>query len=148
LKTIQVINENWDQASKEAIWKSPGIMSTIHEQRENGVYDRIATEVTRRQTLGAIPTNVPFLQAYKTVGDQMTAANAFSDLNINKPAPKVKASVVATRVEALKPTVSNSAKAAAASSNRSSVITQKKSSMAETLSMADGDFLKQFAGRV
>jgi hypothetical protein len=149
LKTISVINENWDQASKEAIWKTPGIMTTIHEQRENGVYDRVATEVNRQKTLGAIPANVPFLQAYKIVGDQMTQAKAFDDLNLSKTTPKSKATVVATRVEAPKPTLKNSAKAAAASSNRQTSVTPKKAlGSVETLSMSDDAFLKQFAGRV
>jgi hypothetical protein len=49
VETLKVIN-SWDQASKDALWKSPEIMTLIHGQRENGIYDRIAAEVTRRQT--------------------------------------------------------------------------------------------------
>jgi hypothetical protein len=78
--TLKVINESWDQASKEALWKSLAIMQTIHDQRESGVYDRIASEVNRRQTLGQIPANVPFLQAYHVIGEEMTKANGFADL--------------------------------------------------------------------
>ena len=146
LATLQVINGNWDQASKEALWKSPEIMTVIHGQRESGVYDRIVTEVNRRQTLGQIPANVPFLQAYKTVGDQMTAAKAFADLTPQTVVP-VKAPVVATRVAVVKPAVTNSARAAAASPNRSTPAASKTSTV-NPLAMADADFMKQFAGRV
>jgi len=145
--TLKVINDNWDQASKDALWKSPDIMSIIHGQRETGVYDRIAAEVHRRQTLGSIPTSVPFLQAYKVVGDQMTAADAFKDL-ISKPVPPAKTPVVvATRVAAPKPALTNGARAAAASTTRQAPAASAKVA-SNPLAMSDEDFLKQMAGRV
>jgi len=140
LETLKVINGRWDQASKEALWKSPDIMTVIHDQRENGVYDRIVNEVERRQTLGQIPANVPFLQAYKVVGDEMTAANKFVDLAV-KPAKTAK-TVVATRVVAPKSTVTNGDRAAAASSNRRTPATAKAAVNLNALS--DDEFLKQF----
>ena len=150
--TLQVIHGDWDQASKEALWQNPGIMTVIHEQRENGIYDRITSELNRRRTLGTIPANVPFLQAYKVIGDEMTQANAFADLvpkterQPSANAPKV----VETRVGAPKPAVTNNTKAAAASTTRQS---PRKSSEPKLnpLEMSDDEFMKQldnFAGRV
>lgn len=145
-RTLEVMNGDWDQASKEALWKNPEIMTIIHDQRESGVYDRINTEVNRRRILGSIPANIPFLQAYKIVGDEMTAGNAFSDLH----APVVKQpQVVATRVVAPKVTVKNGERAAAASTNRS-ISAKAKVPVQNPLDMSDEDFLKldQFAGRL
>jgi hypothetical protein len=137
VETLKVINEGWDQASKEALWKNPAIMSVMHEQRSNGVYDLIATEVARRQTLGVIPAGTPFLHAYKVVGDE---------LYTQPPAASVVAQPVATRVQAPKPQVTNSKRAAAVSPNRSSPA--NKAPSVDFLNMSDEDFLKKFEGRV
>jgi hypothetical protein len=145
LGTLQVINGEWDQASKEALWNSPSIMSVIHDQREKGIYGRIVSEVSRLRMLGDIPEETPFLQAYKIVGDKMTEANAFADLYPRKtPAAKT---VVATRVQAPKPKVTNGDRAAAASSNRS-VSGTSKTLPVNPLGMSDEAFMKQFHGRV
>lgn len=146
-ETIQVINGDWDQVSKEALWTNPEIMTLIHEQRNNGVYARIQAEVDRRKILGKIRANIPFLQAYKLVGEEMTRANAFDDLGTQAPAVKAPV-IVATRVAAPKAAVKNSDRAAAASTNRSS--SAVKEAAKNPLSMSDEDFLKldQFAGRV
>jgi hypothetical protein len=50
--------QSWDQTSKDAVWAQPEIMRVIHEQRENGVYDIITTEMERRKTLGTIPQRI------------------------------------------------------------------------------------------
>ena len=160
LGTLQVINGDWDQASKEALWSNPDIMNVIHSQRENGIYDRINTEVNRRKVLGQIPGNVPFLQAYKIIGDEMTAANAFADLNIKAPVSQQQTKptttqtsqpgqVVATRVAAPKAALKNGARAAAASSNRQSPGKVQEPSK-NPLAMSDEEFMKldQFSGRL
>lgn len=152
LETLKAINDEWDQASKEALWSNPGIMGIIHQQRSNGIYDRINAEVNRRRVLGSVPANVPFLQAYKVVGDELTAANAFADLV--PPAPKQVAvppgsngQVVTTRVAAPKAAVANNDRAAAASTSRQTA-PKAKAPAANPLAMSDDEFLKQFEGRV
>ena len=126
-------------------------MSVIHDQRANGVYDRINDEVNRRRTLGSIPVNVPFLQAYKIVGDQMTEANACADLTPANPVLQQQSAstpvVVATRVAAPKPAVTNGTRAAAASTTRQSPRATKEVAK-NPLAMSDDDFLKQFDGRL
>lgn len=152
--TLKVINDEWDQVSKEALWKNPEVMGLIHVQRENGVYDRINAEVNRRRTLGSIPVNVPFLQAYKVVGDELTAANAFADLKLSTPSTTATSpsgskdeKVITTRVAAPKPAVTNSDRAAAASTSRQTT-TKSKGPLINPLAMSDEDFLKQFDGRL
>jgi hypothetical protein len=145
-ETLKVINTDWDQASKDVLWGSPEVMQIIHQQREVGIYDRIAAEIDRQKTLGRISPETPFLQAYKTVGDQLVEANAFADLVDKSTPPAPQPTVVATRVAAPKPTVSNSDKAIAASPTRTTPKTAK--AVINPLAMSDDDFLKQMNGRV
>lgn len=142
IETIQVINQ-WDHASKDLLWKSPDLMAVIHSQRDNGIYDRIATEIDRRKTLGIIPATVPFIQAYRVVGDELNNQGKFNDLV--KPIPKNN-QPIATRVVTPKPTVTNGTKASAASTTHS--VTTSAKQLVNPLAMSDEDFLKQMNNRV
>lgn len=146
IETLKVIQTQWDQASKDVLWKNPELMQTIHEQRASGVYTRIADEVERQKTLGILPAQVPFLQAYKVIGDKLAEAGGFDDL-VKKELPKtpeVKTPVV-SRAAAPKPVVKNSDKASAASATRSTPKTAEVK--VNPLSMSDEDFMKQMANR-
>lgn len=151
-ETLNVIGE-WDQASKEVLWKSPEVMGIIHQQREAGIYDRIATEVNRQRTIGRISPEVPFLQAYKAVGDELVAAGAFADLVKASPAAAhtpaqspVTPAPVATRVAAPKPAVTNGDRASAASTTRTTP--QKAAPLVNPLAMSDEEFMKAMEGRL
>lgn len=149
METLRTINDSWDQASKEYVWANPDVISVINDQRTSGIYDRIATEVERQRTLGKIPSNVSFLQAYKVVGDAMQAQNAFADLatagsEATQPPAK---QPIATKAAAPKPQVTNSEKANAASQPRHTS-TQKASQTKNPLEMSDAEFMKQFENRL
>lgn len=136
-ETLQTINSTWDQASKEVLWKQPEVMNTIHQQRENGVYARITAEIDRRRTLGVIQVGVPFLEAYRVVGDELHKAGAFNDLFKSKAAA---AAPVATRAAMPKPTGLDP-KADAAAVHRGSP--SKTTSPLEAMQKAsDDEFLK------
>jgi hypothetical protein len=159
-ETLQDINTRWDQASKELLWKHPETLGLIHSQKEVGIYDRIAGEIDRRRTLGTLPATTPFLEAYKIVGDELTASNGFADLiakaqGTAKAAPaeapgqvpnQPAAEPVATRVAAPKPQVKNGDKVSAASPTRSTPTTAK--AFVNPLAMSDDEFLKSFNGRL
>lgn len=153
-ETLLTINTQWDQASKEVLWKQPEVMSLIHQQRENGIYDRISNEVERLKNLGTIPSQTPFLAAYKQVGDQLAEAGAFDDLikpkvETQKQSSDSQKTPVATRTGTPKPVVKNGDKVSAASPTRSS--TRKAEAVINPLSLSDEEFEKQFAqyqGRV
>ena len=136
-ETLQTINSTWDQASKEVLWKQPEVMNTIYQQRENGVYARITAEIDRRRTLGVIQVGVPFLEAYRVVGDELHKAGAFNDLF----KPKATAvAPVATRAAMPKPTGLDP-KAEAAAVHRGSP--SKTTSPLEAMQKAsDDEFLK------
>lgn len=145
LSTLQLMNTQWDQASKELLWKQPDIMALIHEQRESGIYDRVSTEVERLRALGQIPPNIPFLQAYKAVGEQMAQAGAFADLVSAQPQHRqqpAQPAPVATRVQTPKPAVKNGDKVNAASPTRATP--RKAEPIVNPLALSDEEFEKQF----
>jgi len=72
-ETISTINTSWDQASKDAIYREPALLTIIDEQRANGIYGQIASEVERQRLLGNLP-GIPFIDAYKLVGDKLQTA--------------------------------------------------------------------------
>lgn len=147
---LQAINGTWDQASKELLFTQPVILETMIQQQEAGFYERIAGEVDRRRVLGQIPSGMNFLQAYKTVGDQMFAAGQLQDL-VEKETPPVQtppvaATPVAVRVAPVKPAVVPNAKVEAAAPTRPAPTAAKK--FVNPLNMADDDFMKTFQNRL
>lgn len=150
-ETVAEIHGSWDNTSKESLWKQPEIMSAIHEQRESGVYDLIKAEVDRRITLGRIPANTPFLEAYTMVGDEMVAEVTKSDPGNQgdigpAPAGEKTPQVVATRAATPKSPVKSDDKAKAASPTRASPTAAKV--LVNPLAQSDEEFLKQMEGRI
>ena len=146
VETVKQINTTWDQASKDVLWSDPSLLKVFHEQRSNGIYDRIATEVNRLTTLGQIPASTPFIQAYKAVGDMLQQQGAFADLVKPTVAQPVEKQPLA--VAAPKPVVkvTNSESANAAGGNRT--VASKAKPVVNYLNMSDDEFLKQMSNRV
>lgn len=143
-KTLVVIDKTWDAQSKEALWTDPGILDVIQRQRETGIYDQITDEIERQKMLGQLSPNTPFLQAYKTVGDQIQARNGFVVKQpVQQQADPV---VVATRVATPKSEVANADKARAASPTKTTPTKAKE--ISNPLAMADDEFLKRMENRL
>ena len=148
-ETVQLVHTTWDQASKDALWANPEILKTIQGQRENGIYDRIVSELDRQRALGDIPISTPFLKAYEQVGKQLVASGGFQDLaqtpgntanyQQRQGQPQPVKQVVDTRVAQPKPVTSNSEQARAASPTRSTPGTAKP--LVNPLSMSDEEFM-------
>lgn len=153
-ETLREINSNWDQASKEVLWKSPEIMTAIHQQRDNGIYSMITEEMDRQKVLGAIPNGTSFLQAYRAIGDQLRDNGSFDRLEANnankngRPTAVISAgkTAIATRAGVVKPTVTNGDKVSAASPTRSTPNAAKV--LVNPLSMSDDEFLKTMDKRL
>lgn len=143
--TIVEVNTRWDNASKELLWKNPEVLTAIQEQRESGVYDAIVAEMDRQITLGKLRPATPFLEAYRTVGDQLVAEYAKQQPGGNA-APAPAPQVLATRAAAPKSAISNSEQAAAAAPSRGTATKAKE--FVNPLEMDDEAFLKQMNGRV
>lgn len=140
-ETLQSINSTWDETSKKDLWDHPEILAIIHAQRSNGMYAKIETEIERRRILGQMP-NVPFLRAYKQVGDELAAKGAFQ--SAAKPAPSGQRPVARTPV-AVRPAKTpatkvpdNKVKAAAAPRT----VSNPAKSSTNFLAMSDEDFNK------
>lgn len=125
---------SWDQASKAEVYKNPGVLELLSQQKESGRYDVIKTQVDRQKVIGAIPVNEPFLQSYTRVGQQMMQAGAFNPTPVVTPTPTPVAQKVVTPVAP-----ANSKKAAAAAPTRTSSPGVKPATPA-TNKMSDAEF--------
>lgn len=158
-ETITEINTKWDETSKQVVWSNPEIMTIIHSQRSNGVYDTIVSEVERQITLGKIPAGTPFLEAYRQVGDQLSKEAGYDPTQGNDGAnggqngsvsgqTKIPAAPtkVATRPATPKAKVANNDKASAASPTRTTPATAKQAT--NFFAQSDEEFMKQMEGRL
>lgn len=137
--TLGAIHQTWDEASKNELFVNRGMLQVIHTQRENGMYDLISNEISRLNMLGQVPAGTRFIDAYKHVGDQLAKQGAFNHL-IKQPEPVKPVVAPVVRVAAVKPTVTNSAQATAASPSRAAP--RKVEKFVNPLSMSDEDFAK------
>lgn len=146
---IQKIRDTWDRASIQEIYKTPELLEVIYGQMQNGIYEKVTSEVARQRTLGNLQ-NMPIIQAYKTVGDVMHANGAFADVLAPQPGAQLKRQIQArqqqqprvlgSRVATPKPTVPNSSAAKAASASRSSAPAAKRE--VDLAALSDDDFMK------
>lgn len=123
-ETVNVINQQWDRASKEEVFKEPSILGLIHEQRQNGIYDKITAELDRQKMLGAFEGE-PFIYAYKAVGDYLHSRGELITASTETPSagPAETTSkpreMVETRTATQKAKLANSDRVQAAASPRS-----------------------------
>jgi hypothetical protein len=131
-ETLQEINSQWDSQSKDILWQDPDLLRVINEQRQSGVYQMIVNEIDRQRTLGNIPPNAPFLEAYKRVGDYLVG---------QQQTQNTRRQAVATRVGNMpRSNVVNSARVKAAAPTRTN--TRRSERFINPLELSDEDFLK------
>lgn len=70
-ETVQIIDKQWDKVSQGRVYKEPKILELINTHRETGIYDQVISEVDRLKLLNVIPEDAIFLDAYKTVADEL-----------------------------------------------------------------------------
>lgn len=128
---VVAIDKQWDDASKQALYKEPEVLKHLVAQKQSGVFDAIANEVERQKMLGNL-ANVPFIQAYNIVGQELHKAG-----RLPNQAPAT--TVLETKAAPVK-TVANSDKARAASPTKSAP--QKVTQEINPLAMSDADFMK------
>lgn len=145
--TLQTIHSTWDKASKDILFQNPEILGAIHKQMQDGAYERIAAEVEKAQTLGEIPASVPFLAAYKMVGDIMLAQGALRDLGPEYAPPQapqtpLTRAPIDTRVKKPRKTVSDNQRAKAAAPPRNAPKPVKEE--INFLALDDDEFMRRF----
>lgn len=105
-RTLQVVGEQWDKASRAALSENPSLIAHINSHVASGIYDKVANEVTRQRVFGGL-RGVSDYDAYAQVGKAMNDAQAL------QAAP---ATPVATTEKAKPQDTARSAKRKAASS--------------------------------
>lgn len=104
--------QGWDQATKAEIYRTPGLLTLLAQQKDMGRYDLIVAEVNRAKLLGQLPPTESFLQSYTRVGQQMMQAGKFETTTLT-PTPVAQKTVTP-------PVPANSKQAAAAAPTRAS----------------------------
>ncbi len=64
------VGAKWDQQSRQMAVAQPEVLGLLADHKEAGHYDKIVAEVDRQKTFGRL-SGVPFLTAYKQVGDML-----------------------------------------------------------------------------
>lgn len=88
LDTMKIIQEVWDEPSRDVVREDPEKIKILNEHIETGIYAAVSTEVERMQLLGHIPDNVPAIQVYETVGQMMYEKGLLNGLTPADSAPK------------------------------------------------------------
>jgi hypothetical protein len=78
-RTLDVISNKWDAASKNIIANSPQILKVINGHVQSGVFDLIVREVEREQMFGRL-SGLSDIEAYRQVGDAIQARGGFDHL--------------------------------------------------------------------
>lgn len=83
---IITASSTWDTDSKALLHKNPGILRDLAIQKQAGIFDIINNEIERRKAVGSIPLGMPYIQAYKNVGEALEARGYFNNLQQTTPA--------------------------------------------------------------
>lgn len=142
---VEQIHRHFDQASQEEIFAQPTLMQVLTDHKSTGVYDQIAEIVERRKLLGdAAVSNLPFIHAYKKVGEEL-AAKGLLVTQVAQPATAAPQELARAPAPSKKTVVNGDQAKGASPSARS---TKKAAAAFNPLAMSDEDFLNQMNGRV
>jgi hypothetical protein len=79
-RTIDVVSNQWDSASKNVIANSPQVLKVINAHVQSGVFDVIVKEVEREKMFGRL-SGLSDIEAYRQVGDAIQSRGGFDHLN-------------------------------------------------------------------
>lgn len=138
-KTIDVVSNKWDRASKQVVAENPHLLKVIDSHMASGVYDLVSNAVERERMFGRLE-GLSDLEAYKQVGEQLEKSGALPNLPNGAPAKTTK---VVTKTKATKTDPQTKSKKRAASSVKSSRSVKKDIDSLNPLSMSDEEFAKE-----
>lgn len=78
-RTLDVVSNQWDGASKNVIANSPQVLKVINSHVQSGVFDVIVKEVEREKMFGRL-SGLSDIEAYRQVGDAIQARGGFDHL--------------------------------------------------------------------
>ena len=94
-RTLDVVSNKWDVASKQVVSKSPQLLKVIDDHMASGIYDVISTAVEKERVFGRLK-GLSDLEAYRQVGDSINARGGFDHLVQTKSKPTPAEPVVVT----------------------------------------------------
>lgn len=143
-----------DKASQDYFLKEPELLKTFYQHQHTPVgnnktlYTIIKDEIDHEKALGRLPQNMSFLDAYRTVGDNLLRQNQAAMQTSNRrnnsygtTAPEVHQRLGSTR----RSYINDRVRSAGVSPNRKS---SRSNSTMNPFDMPDDEFLKQFEGRL
>ena len=78
-RTLDVVSNQWDGASKNVIANSPQVLKIINSHVESGIFDVIIKEVESEKMFGRL-SGLSDIEAYRQVGDAIQARGGFDHL--------------------------------------------------------------------
>ena len=78
-RTISVVSNDWDKASKDVIANTPQILKVLNAHMESGIYDLIQAELENERMFGRLQ-GLSDIEAYRKVGDNIQAIGGFDHL--------------------------------------------------------------------
>lgn len=85
-KTIDLVSNKWDEASRKIVVDNPQIIKLINEHVSNGIYAQIDSTIQRERMLGRL-NGLSDIEAYRQIGDQINASGGFVN-DTQKPTPQ------------------------------------------------------------
>ncbi|AYA64328.1 hypothetical protein [Alteromonas sp. RKMC-009] len=140
-KTVQVVSNKWDTASRQAILNNPQTLAVINEHVASGIYDQITAEIERERMFGRL-SGLSDIEAYRQVGDRLHAAGKFRKPDAAQNPPRSNE----------RPTPTPNKKPAEEVRKQKQRVSTPRSSKGASpeptfnpLAMSDDEFLKQFS---
>ena len=142
-RTLDVVSNKWDAASKQHIANNPQLLKVINSHMEAGIYDQISKELESERLFGRL-NGLSDLEAYRKVGDAIHARGGFNPV-APAGAPE-KPTAAAPAISAPKPSKAEqdklNEKRRAASSTKPAAPAVKPKDF-NPLAMSDEEFSKQ-----
>ena len=141
-----------DKASQDYFLKEPELLQTFYQHQHitvgnnKSLYTIIKEEIDHEKALGRLPQNMPFLEAYRTVGDNLLrqsghAAQPSNQVNSYSTAPEVHQRLGSPK----RANFNNRIRSAGVSPKTKS---SRSTTQMNPFDMPDDEFLRQFEGRL
>lgn len=96
---LKHVADDWDVTSRAELLKDPPALSMLYGHKQDGIYDKVSSEVERRKVFDPSFAKKPFLHAYLAVGQEMNEKGLL--------APKQEPAAPAPTPVAVKPAVTS-----------------------------------------
>jgi len=138
LQTLDIVTAKWDGASKTIVADNPHLLKVINAQVASGVYDIVSKELERERMFGKL-SDMTDIEAYRVVGERLSAEGKLGASPTNAPKPVAAASVGNLDQNRDKKRAASAPKAAVAA---------KQDQDFNPLALSDEEFSKQYDSRL